>query len=173
MRGVILILLSSFAQAHAKEVAKSHAHKMQDSMNDLVDKVDDKLLGRALKTWLLHEAALDTTTVAKTNPDKNIGVLHNRLQLAPARTPLSVLHSTFPSLYDSASPLHIPSLQSIAHARQAGQTDRKITATAQWGPGRLGNRMQVPVVSATGPRQKVERRQKKRSQEAKKRANIC
>ena len=60
-----MVFLLAVVWIHVGKVAGNHIIRERDSMRKLAEKIFDKLIGRALKVWSLHQADLDDAALAK------------------------------------------------------------------------------------------------------------
>jgi len=117
--------------------------KSADFMDELVDKMGEKLVDRALMMWQLHDADLDDATLAKTHADKGLGT-H-----LPSRPALSIPLSPF-AFPVSTVPLSQPMSQGkfgTSLARPLASVSSGTAAVA--GPQKIASR--ASVVAAANP----------------------
>lgn len=124
---IVIILIASFAQAHAT-----------DSTGRVIDKSVDVLFDRALKVAQLRDADLDATTFAKTCAQTR-PTLYDSPRLAVHRSSSPVSRSLFPLAPSLAPILHnslqIPRSLTISQASQKRNLFKTFVGNA-----RLGNR---------------------------------
>jgi len=98
MHGVLVpVLLASIVQAHVNELMVNH-DDVQDTVDQVFNKMLDNIFDRVLKTSPLHDADLDSATLAKTHPDVS------RALLSPALSRLPIAQSSiFPAAHSQLS----------------------------------------------------------------------
>lgn len=105
MRGIMMIVLAAFAQAHDTDPAGDQTADSQDSVDKFANELADELINRALKTWSFENADLDDSTLAK--PASALSQARPVASLHPGLpTPFRTVSQT-PGLLSSRSLLNV------------------------------------------------------------------